>query len=110
MKQLTKEQQEQAVEIINDLLGQIESPWANDISYIHSAKAFLQSTKPKIYVCQNVCGTFYYYSKFILNKEVINEKYIKSLTDAHRFDSIEEAQEFIKYETKTDSSLYILIG
>ena len=45
MKQLTKEQQEQAVELIT-VLSEKER---ND--YIQLAKAFLQSLKPKIYVC-----------------------------------------------------------
>jgi len=48
MKQLTKEEQEQAVELIE----QSTTDLGDYINYIHSAKAFLQSLKPKIYVGQ----------------------------------------------------------
>ena len=49
MKQLTKEQQEQAVELI-ELSLNLETLYDRNI-YIRSAKAFLQSLKPKCYVC-----------------------------------------------------------
>ena len=101
MKQLTKEQQEQAVELIEKSI--IDS---GDYSkYIESAKAFLQSLKPKIYVCQNISGTFYYFSK-----SVLNEDYVCSINDAHRFDSIEDARIFIDEENNINYPLYILIG
>jgi hypothetical protein len=49
MKQLTKEQQEHAVELIE--LGLKPETLYDKMMYIQSAKAFLQSLKPKIYVC-----------------------------------------------------------
>jgi hypothetical protein len=49
MKLLTTEQQEQAVELI-ELSLNLETLYDRNI-YIRSAKAFLQSLKPKVYVC-----------------------------------------------------------
>lgn len=50
MKQLTKEQQEEMLQFIEYLSK--EDAFINKDYYIDKAKAFLQSLKPKIYVCQ----------------------------------------------------------
>jgi len=106
MKQLTKQEQEQAVELITDLVESTEkSAIYNRAEYIESAKAFLQSLKPKIYVCQNNCGFFYFFTKSVLNEEfALDESY------AHRFDSIEQAQIFIDEYKEKDYPMYVVIG
>ena len=47
MKLLTKEEQEQAVQIIKNLTQDSVQDF-----YYESAKAFLKSLKPKVYMCQ----------------------------------------------------------
>ena len=49
MKQLTKEQQEEMLKMIEHLSK--EDAFINRDYYIDKAKAFLQSLKPKVYVC-----------------------------------------------------------
>lgn len=85
MKQLTKEQQKQAIELIEGLI--VKNPMDN---YIQSAKAFLQSLKPKIYVCQirpELTRTSIYFFD-VVNAICIEKKYAQS------FDTIEQAREY----------------
>ncbi len=103
MKQLTTEQQEEMLKMIEHLSK--EDALMNKDYYIDKAKAFLNSLKPKVYVCQNNEGFFYFFSKSVLNEDfVVNE------SDAHRFYSIEQAEVFIdKYKNK-DYPLYVVIA
>ena len=103
MKPLTTEQQEQAVELIE--LGLKPETSGNRMMYIQSAKAFLQSLKPKVYVCQNNCGFFYFFSK-----SVLNEDFIIGESNAHRFDSIEQAEMFINEYQNKDYPLYVVMA
>jgi hypothetical protein len=104
MKQLTKEQQEQAVELITHLSKETGN-LMNKEYYIDKAKDFLHSMKPKIFVCQDICGTFYYFSK-----SVLNDNFVISINDAHRFDSIEQANIFISEQSEREYPYYVLIG
>ena len=99
MKQLNKEQQQQAIELISDLAE--NEP--ND--YIALAKAFLQSLKPKIYICQiRQANTIFFFSKSILNQDfVIDESY------AHIFNSIEEARIGLNDISKFDDFKYFIL-
>jgi hypothetical protein len=103
MKQLTKEEQEQAVELI-ELSLNLETLYDRNI-YIRSAKAFLQSLKPKVYVCQNNCGFFYFFSK-----SVLNEDFVVTESDAHIFDSTEQAEVFIDEYKNKDYPLYVVMA
>jgi hypothetical protein len=99
MKQLTTEQQEQAVELIERSIHE------NQERYILSAKAFLQSLKPKVYVCQNRYQFFYFFSK-----SVLNEDFVVTESDAHIFDSPEQAEVFIDEYKNKDYPLYVVIA
>ena len=103
MKQLTTEQQEQAVELIELSLNQ--ETLYDRMMYIKSAKAFLQSLKPKVYVCQNNGGFFYFFSK-----SVLNEDFVVTESDAHIFDSPEQAEVFIDEYKNKDYPLYVVIA
>ena len=103
MKQLTKEQQEQAVELIELSLNQ--ETLYDRMMYIQSAKAFLQSLKPKVYVCQNRCQVFYFFSK-----SVLNEDFVVIESDAHIFDSTEQAEMFIDEYQNKDYPLYVVMA
>ena len=85
MKQLTKEQQEQAVELIELVLK--PETLGNRMMYIQSAKAFLQSIKPKVYVGQmRQVNTLFFYD----NTNALCE----DIEFAYSFDSVEQAQEY----------------
>lgn len=80
MKQLTKEQQEQAVELIEKSITD-----AGDYSnYIESAKAFLQSLKPKYYVCMLTKGEIRYLTN--------DARLMKDKKLAFEFDNINDAR------------------
>jgi len=81
---------------------QINAPFAY---YIQSAKAFLNSLKPKVYVCQNNGGFFYFFSK-----SVLNEDFVVTESDAHIFDSQEQAEVFIDEYKNKDYPLYVVIA
>jgi len=85
MKQLTKEQQEQAVELIEKIF---DTKTTNEHrEYIQSAKAFLQSIKPKVYVGQiRQANTLFFYD----NTNALCE----DIEFAYSFDSVEQAQEY----------------
>ena len=104
MKQLTKEQQEHAVELIEKFsLGCQPSNYYKQ--FVKHAQAFLQSLKPKVYVCHNNGGFFYFFSK-----SVLNEDFIIGESDAHRFDSIEQAEMFIDEYKNKDYPLYVVMA
>jgi hypothetical protein len=89
MKQLTKEEQEQAVELIESIVSSTEkSSIYNRAAFIQSAKTFLQSLRPKIYVGMvNINNLqFFYYEG--CSSWVINPK------DAYSFKSIDDAIKF----------------
>ena len=100
MKPLTTEQQEQAVEILERIANDEPKDY-----YYESAKAFLNSLKPKVYVCQNDGGFFYFFSK-----SVLNEDFIIGESDAHSFDSIEQAEMFITEYKNKDYPLYVVMA
>jgi len=103
MKLLTKEQQEEMLKMIEHLSK--EDAFINRDYYIDKAKAFLQSLKPKVYVCQNNGGFFYFFSKLVLNEDfVVTESY------AHIFDSTEQAEVFIDEYKNKDYPLYVVIA
>jgi len=104
MKQLTTEQQEQAVELIEKFsLGCQPSGYYKQ--FVKHAKAFLQSLKPKVYVCQNRCQVFYFFSK-----SVLNEDFVVAESDAHIFDSLEQAEMFIDEYKNKDYPLYVVMA
>jgi len=103
MKQLTKEQQQEMLKMIEHLSK--EDALMNKDYYIDKAKAFLQSLKPKIYVCQNNGGFFYFFSK-----SVLNEDFVVTESDAHIFDSPEQAEMFIDEYKNKDYPLYVVIA
>ena len=99
MKQLTKEQQQEMLKMIEHLSK--EDALMNKDYYIDKAKAFLQSLKPKIYVCQNRCGQFYFIDN--VGDPVPLEE------DALKFETVEDAQNFI-VENKINSHLtYVIV-
>ena len=100
MKLLTTEQQEQAVEILERIANDEPKDY-----YYESAKAFLNSLKPKVYVCQNNGGFFYFFSK-----SVLNEDFVVTESDAHIFDSTEQAEVFIDEYKNNDYPLYVVIA
>jgi hypothetical protein len=103
MKQLTTEQQEEMFKMIEHLSK--EDALMNKDYYIDKAKAFLQSLKPKVYVCQNNGGFFYFFSK-----SVLNEDFVVTESDAHIFDSPEQAEMFIDEYKNKDYPLYVVIA
>jgi len=86
MKQLTKEQQEQAVELIEKFsLGCQPSDYYKQ--FVKHAQAFLQSLKPKVYVGQiRQANTLFFYD----NTNALCE----DIEFAYSFDSVEQAQEY----------------
>ena len=103
MKQLTTEQQEEMFKMIEHLSK--EDALMNKDYYIDKAKAFLQSLKPKVYVCQNRCQVFYFFSK-----SVLNEDFVVTESDAHIFDSPEQAEVFIDEYKNKDYPLYVVMA
>ena len=103
MKELTKEQQEEMLKMIEHLSK--EDALMNKDYYIDKAKDFLNSLKPKVYVCQNNCGFFYFFSK-----SVLNEDFVVTESDAHIFDSPEQAEMFIDEYKNKDYPLYVVIA
>jgi hypothetical protein len=103
MKQLTKEEQEQVMRLVEEL-SQEDSSIINEEYYIYTAKTFLQSLKPKIYVCKKQCGTIVYFTKSVLNHDFVFHE-----NEAHRFDSVEQAQTFIDEYTDKDIILFVAI-
>jgi hypothetical protein len=103
MKQLTTEQQEEMFKMIEHLSK--EDALMNKDYYIDKAKAFLQSLKPKVYVCQNNGGFLYFFSK-----SVLNEDFVVTESDAHIFDSPEQAEMFIDEYKNKDYPLYVVIA
>ena len=103
MKQLTTEQQEEMLKMIEHLSK--EDALMNKDYYIDKAKAFLQSLKPKVYVCQNNGGFLYFFSK-----SVLNEDFVVTESDAHIFDSPEQAEMFIDEYKNKDYPLYVVMA
>ena len=103
MKQLTKEQQQEMLKMIEHLSK--EDALMNKDYYIDKAKAFLNSLKPKVYVCQNNGGFFYFFSK-----SVLNEDFVVTESDAHIFDSPEQAEMFIDEYKNKDYPLYVVMA
>ena len=88
MKQLTKEQQEQAVDILERVANDSPKEY-----YYDSAKAFLQSLKPKVYVCEiTESGKVKYLSLAERNYSHWNE----DVNEAIKYDSVEDARNMIK--------------
>ena len=103
MKQLTKEQQEQAVEIIEKFILVKESPSKYDPTYfINSAKAFLKSLKPKVYVCKIRSNEIYY-----LKEDCVG--WCNYTNIAKGFSSIEEAREVLQILKKNKNCKYFII-
>jgi len=96
MKPLTTEQQEQAIDLIGKLSNetmQINAPFAY---YIQSAKAFLNSLKPKVYVCCLEVDNFVYLENLEKDYWCDDIQYAKS------FNSIEEYRELISKVEKNE--------
>jgi len=103
MKLLTTEQQQEMLKMIEHLSK--EDALMNKDYYIDKAKDFLNSLKPKVYVCQNNGGFFYFFSK-----SVLHEDFIIGESDAHRFDSTEQAEMFIDEYQNKDYPLYVVMA
>lgn len=104
MKQLTKEQQEQAVELIKGLMQ--KNPMDN---YIESAKAFLQSLKPKIYVCKiDEKEKIEYLQGFYANN-IFLPQWNTSIGTAKQFNLFEEARELLNSIEKDDNFKYFIL-
>ena len=99
MKPLTTEQQEQAIELIERVANDEPKDY-----YYESAKDFLQSLKPKVYVCNNNHGSMFFFSK-----SVLNEDFVITESDAHIFNSIEDAREILDSIQKDDGIKYFIL-
>jgi hypothetical protein len=100
MKQLTKEQQEQAVELI-------EKSITENVSYkdyIESAKAFLQSLKPKVYVCSVTSGEISFYKTNPVNG---NDYFTSDIHSANTY-NIEDAQDVKNRLLQSYNNIFIL--
>lgn len=96
MKQLTTEKQQQAIELISDLAE--NEP--ND--YIALAKEFLNSLKPKVYVCK-IAGfcTFFYCDNDII--------WTLNIDEATSFNSTEKAREALYSIPKDEGFKYFIL-
>jgi hypothetical protein len=98
MKQLTKEQQEQAVELIERSIRE------NQGNYIQSAKTFLQSLKPKIYIgCLEDDG-------IIIFLQHENENYwVDDIEQAKSFNEYDEAKISLDNIKKYKGNRYFIL-
>jgi hypothetical protein len=105
MKQLTKEQQEQAVELIESIVLSTEkSSIYNRAAFIQSAKTFLQSLKPKIYIGRVDA------SRDIVFLEHQEDEYWNSdIGDAINFHSIDEARAVLDSIEKDEDCRYFIL-
>jgi hypothetical protein len=98
MKQLTKEQQEQAVELIERSIVE------NQGNYIQSAKTFLQSLKPKFYIgCVDASRDMV----FLEHKE--NEYWNLDIREAINFYSFDEARAVLDSIEKDEDCRYFIL-
>ena len=104
MKQLTKEQQEQAVELIEKISTMpCHASYANNTNYVQSAKTFLQSLKPKIYIgCIDHSDMV-----FLENKE--DEYWCSDIDKAINFDSFDEARAVLESIKKYKAFRYFIL-
>jgi hypothetical protein len=97
MKQLTTEQQEQALDLIERSIGE------NQVNYIQSAKTFLQSLKPKIYVgCID-------HSDMVFLEHKENEYWNSDIREAINFYSIDEARAVLDSIEKDEDCRYFIL-
>ena len=100
MKQLTKEQQEHAVELIEKFsLGCQPSNYYKQ--FVKHAQAFLQSLKPKVYVCHLDDGDLYYFGDIDIWELDIDE--------SKSFNSIEEARTLLDSIEKYEGLKYFIL-
>jgi hypothetical protein len=105
MKQLTKEEQEQAVELIESIVSSTEkSSIYNRAAFIQSAKTFLQSLKPKVYIgCINPS----YEIVFLEHKE--DEYWCSVIEEAINFYSFDEARAALDSIEKDKDCKYFIL-
>lgn len=105
MKQLTTEQQEQAIEIIEKFMLENENPDKYQSYLIGCAKAFLERVKPKIYIVLiGQANTVFFFSKSVLDLDFVIDE-----SDAHIFNSIEEARIGLNDISKFDDFKYFIL-
>jgi Rad3-related DNA helicase len=100
MKQLTKEEQEQAVELIEKSI-QDEGMYSE---YIQSAKTFLQSLKPKIYI-----GCVDKDSVMIFLKDENKDYWRYDIEQAKVFNEYDEAKAALDYVEKYQEYRYFIL-
>jgi len=100
MKELTKEQQQEILKMIEHLSK--EDALMNKDYYIDKAKAFLQSLKPKVYVCKIRSNEIYY-----LKEDCVG--WCNYTNIAKGFSSIEEAREVLQILKKNKNCKYFII-
>ena len=102
MKQLTKEQQEQVLTLVEHLSK--EDSFMNKEYYINAAKTFLQSLKPKIYVgCVDA-------SRDIVFLEHQEDEYWCSIIErAINFYSFDEARTVLDSIEKDEDCKYFIL-
>ena len=98
MKQLTKEQQEQAVELIERSIVE------NQGNYIQSAKTFLQSLKPKVYI-----GCLDEDSVMIFVKDENKDSWVDNIEQAKGFNEYDEAKAALDYVEKYQEYRYFIL-
>lgn len=102
MKPLNKEQQEQAIEIIEKVSN--EAPQGAYRYYVEKAQAFLNSLKPKIYICKiSGCYLSYYL------EHIDGFTWNNDISIAKPFNSIEEAREVLDSIQKDENYKYFII-
>ena len=99
MKELTKEQQEQAVDILERVANDSPKEY-----YYESAKAFLQSLKPKVYVCSVTSGEISFYKTNPVNG---NEYFTSDIHSANTY-NIEDAQDVKNRLLQSYNNIFIL--